>query len=181
MIGTGIEVRVKIQDIVSSQLPSFILSEAPLTDDFLKQFYISQEFQGGPMDFATNLDQYLDINNTSSQALYGTYELTEDITAESDVVYVNTTNSFPEAWGLLKVGDEIMTYTGITTNTFTGVVRGFSAITDLHADGAPQELVFQTSDASGHLSGAPVENLSVLFLKTFFDKLELRLLLDLKI
>ena len=171
MIGTGIEVRVKIQDIVSSQLPSFILSEAPLTDDFLKQFYISQEFQGGPMDFATNLDQYLDINNTSSQALYGTYELTEDITAESDVVYVNTTNSFPEAWGLLKVGDEIMTYTGITTNTFTGVVRGFSAITDLHADGAPQELVFQTSDASGHLSGAPVENLSVLFLKTFFDKI----------
>ena len=105
MIGTGIEVRVKIQDIVSSQLPSFILSEAPLTDDFLKQFYISQEFQGGPIDFATNLDKYLDINNTSSQALYGTYELTEDITAESDVVYVNTTNSFPEGTNtILLVG-----------------------------------------------------------------------------
>lgn len=171
MIGTGIEVRVKIQDIVSSQLPSFILSEAPLTDDFLKQFYISQEFQGGPMDFATNLDQYLDLNNTSSEALYGKFFLTEAITDDADVVKVNTTKSFPPEWGLLKVNDEIMTYTGVTTNTFTGVVRGFSGITDLHADGAPQELVFQTSEAAEHLIDTPVENLSTLFLKVFFDKI----------
>ena len=76
MIGTGIDVRVKIQDIVSSQLPDFILSEAPLTDDFLKQFYVSQEFQGGTMDFAANLDQYLNINNLDESNIYGTYELT---------------------------------------------------------------------------------------------------------
>ena len=171
MIGTGIEVRVKIQDIVSSQLPSFILSEAPLTDDFLKQFYISQEFQGGPIDFATNLDQYLDLNNTSSEALYGTFELTEDVSADDTVVYVNTTKSFPPEWGLLKVDDEIMTYTGITTNSFTGVVRGFSGVTSLHAEGNPSDLVFQTSEAAGHLSDAPVENLSTLFLKVFFDQI----------
>ena len=110
MIGTGIDVRVKIQDIVSSQLPEFILSEAPLTDDFLKQFYVSQEFQGGSIDFATNLDQYLDLNNLSSDSLYGTFELTQAVSAEDTEVYVNTTKSFPNEWGLLKVNDEIMTY-----------------------------------------------------------------------
>ena len=54
MIGTelGIDVRVKTQDVISSQLPEYILSEAPLTDDFLRQFYISQEFQGGPVDLS---------------------------------------------------------------------------------------------------------------------------------
>ena len=171
MIGTGIDVRVKIQDIVSSQLPEFILSEAPLTDDFLKQFYVSQEFQGGSIDFATNLDQYLDLNNLSSDSLYGTFELTQAVSAEDTEVYVNTTKSFPNEWGLLKVNDEIMTYTGITTNSFTGVVRGFSGITALKAEGAPEELVFQATEASSHLSGASVENLSTLFLKEFYKKL----------
>lgn len=171
MIGTGIDVRVKIQDIVSSQLPEFILSEAPLTDDFLKQFYVSQEFQGGTIDFATNLDQYLDLNNLSSDSLYGTFELTQAVSAEDTEVYVNTTKSFPNEWGLLKVNDEIMTYTGITTNSFTGVVRGFSGVTSLKAEGAPEELVFQATVASSHLSGASVENLSTLFLKEFYKKL----------
>ena len=128
MIGTGIDVRVKIQDIVSSQLPEFILSEAPLTDDFLKAVLYLPGVSGRSIDFATNLDQYLDLNNTSSDSLYGTFELTQDVSAEDTDVYVNTTKSFPTEWGLLKVNDEIMTYTGITTNSFTGVVRGFSGV-----------------------------------------------------
>ena len=172
MIGTGIDVRVKIQDIVSSQLPEFILSEAPLTDDFLKQFYVSQEFQGGAMDFASNLDQYLDLNNLSSDEIYGEYELTQDISSEDDVVYVNTTKGFPNEWGLLKVDDEIMTYTGVTTNSFTGVVRGFSAIESLHAEGSPGDIVFSSTEAASHLSEATVTNLSVVFLKEFFNKLK---------
>ena len=171
MIGTGIDVRVKIQDIVSSQLPSFILSEAPLTDDFLKQFYVSQEFQGGSIDFATNLDQYLDLNNLSEETIYGQFELTEPVSIDDDVVYVNNTKIFPNEWVLLKVDDEIMTYTGITTNSFTGVVRGFSGVTSLHAEGAPEELVFTATEASAHLSGASVTNLSTLFLKEFYKKL----------
>ena len=35
MIQTGFESRVKIQDIISSQLPEFILDESPKTLDFL--------------------------------------------------------------------------------------------------------------------------------------------------
>ena len=67
MIGTGIDVRVKVQDIVAAQLPEFIRNEAPLTDNFLRQFYVSQEFQGGPVDFASNLDQYLKLSNLTPE------------------------------------------------------------------------------------------------------------------
>ena len=172
MIGTGIDVRVKIQDIVSSQLPEFILSEAPLTDDFLKQFYVSQEFQGGAMDFAANLDQYLSLETLTDTAISGQFFLTEGLSEEDTVVHVNTTKSFPNEWGLLKVDDEIMTYTGVTTNTFTGVVRGFSGITSYHDPANPGELVFESTEASSHASEARVENLSTLFLKEFYDKLK---------
>ena len=88
MIGTGIDVRVKIQDIVSSQLPEFIVNESPLTQDFLKQFYISQEFQGGSVDIVSNLDQYLDLNTLSAETVAAEYELTEDIDETADVVRV---------------------------------------------------------------------------------------------
>jgi hypothetical protein len=49
MIQTGVESRVKIQQIISSQLPNFILDESPNTSEFLKQYYVSQEYQGGPV------------------------------------------------------------------------------------------------------------------------------------
>ena len=47
MIGTGINKRIQVQDIIDSQLPEFITSESPLTSDFLKQYYVSQEHRGG--------------------------------------------------------------------------------------------------------------------------------------
>ena len=174
MIGTelGIDVRVKIQDVVSSQLPEYILSEAPLTDDFLKQFYISQEYQGGPVDFASNLDQYLTLTTLASEDIYTAFKLTEDVSEDDDVIHVNTTNSFPNQWGLLKIDDEILTYTGLTTNTFTGVVRGFSGITSYRSVDNPAELVFETTTAAAHTAKSSVENLSTLFLKNFYNKLK---------
>ncbi|NRA93879.1 MAG: hypothetical protein HRU26_14590, partial [Psychroserpens sp.] len=172
MIETGIDVRVKIQDIITSQLPEFILSEAPLTDDFLKQFYVSQEFQGGTMDFAANLDQYLNLDILTAESVAGEFFLTEDVSVDDTVVRVNTTKSFPNEWGLLKVDDEIMTYTGVTTNTFTGVVRGFSGITSYRTPDNPSQLVFETTKAAPHKEDAPVQNLSTLFLKEFYNKIK---------
>jgi hypothetical protein len=172
MIGTGIDVRVKIQDIVSSQLPEYIRSDSPLTDDFLKQFYVSQEFQGGAMDFATNLDQYLDLANLTTEAISGEFFLTQSISEEDSVVFVNSTKSFPNEWGLLKVDDEILTYTGITTNSFTGVIRGFSGITSYTDPSNPAELVFEQTTAASHEIEASVKNLSTLFLKEFYEKIK---------
>ena len=58
MIETGIVNKVKIQDVISNQLPNFIRDESPDTVDFLKQYYVSQEYQGGPSDISDNLDQF---------------------------------------------------------------------------------------------------------------------------
>ena len=41
MIGTGINKRIQVQDIIDNQLPEFITSESPLTSDFLKQYAIT--------------------------------------------------------------------------------------------------------------------------------------------
>ena len=172
MIGTGIDVRVKIQDIVTSQLPEYIISESPLTDDFLKQFYISQEFQGGTVDFASNLDQYLKLDTYTEEVVFDNFQLTEDLTEDDTVVHVNTTKGFPNQYGLLKVGDEIMSYTGVTTNTFTGVLRGFSGITSYSDPQNPSEAYFETTEASEHTSGDDVSNLSTLFLKEFYNKIK---------
>ena len=56
MIGTGIDKRIQVQQIIENQLPEFIRSESPLAVDFLKQYYISQEHRGGVVDITDNLD-----------------------------------------------------------------------------------------------------------------------------
>ena len=61
MFESDFEKRVQINEIIENQLPEFILEESPKTVDFLKQYYISQEYQSGPVDIAENLDQYLII------------------------------------------------------------------------------------------------------------------------
>lgn len=69
MIQTGFESRVKVQQIIENQLPEFILSESPKAVDFLKQYYISQEYQSGPSDVAQNLDQYLKLDNLDRKSV----------------------------------------------------------------------------------------------------------------
>ena len=53
----GIDKRVQVNKIVESQLPEFVRSDFPLAVDFLKSYYLSQEFQGGTTDLIDNLDQ----------------------------------------------------------------------------------------------------------------------------
>ena len=167
MIQTGIESRIKIQDIISNQLPEYVLGESPKAVDFLKQYYISQEYQGGPVDIAENLDQYLKVDNLTPEVVVGSINLSSDVGLDDDVIQVSNTKGFPKQYGLLKIVDEIITYTGITTNTFTGCVRGFSGITSYHNDLNAEELVFSDTTADSHTSNSVVQNLSSLFLKEF--------------
>ena len=69
MIQTGFESKVKVQQIINNQLPSFLLDENPKSVDFLKQYYISQEYQGGPVDIAENLDEYLKLDNLTPEVV----------------------------------------------------------------------------------------------------------------
>ena len=172
MIQTGIDSKVKVHQIVENQLPEFILDENPKAVDFLKQYYISQEYQSGPSDLSENLDQYLKVDNLTPEVVVGFTSLTTSITSSSSTIEVDSTKGFPKSYGLLKIGDEIITYTGITTNSFTGCVRGFSGITSYRNVDNPEELIFSTSSSASHSSGSPIQNLSSLFLKEFYRKLK---------
>jgi hypothetical protein len=179
MFESDFEKRVKVGQIIQNQLPEFILSEAPKTVDFLQQYYVSQEHQGGPSDIAENLDQYLKIDKLIPEVIEGSTSLSNNISASSGIVTVISTKGFPSEYGLLKVNDEIITYTGVTTNTFTGCIRGFSGITGYNSGISTysdsinrQDLVFSTSSADSHDEGATVTNLSSLFLKEFYKKLK---------
>ena len=141
MIQTGIVSKVKIQDILSNQLPNFIRDESPLTVDFLKQYYISQEYQGGPTDISDNLDQYINVTNLTPEVIVDTSTTVGITTIGAKIINVTSTKGFPIQYGLLKIDNEIITYTGLTKNTFTGCVRGFSGITSYHADTNKEDLV----------------------------------------
>jgi hypothetical protein len=140
--------------------------------EFLKQYYISQEYQGSSIDLIDNLDQYLNLDNLIPEVIVGSTTLTSNISPDSKVINVETTKGFPDKYGLIKIDDEIITYTEKTEKSFIGCIRGFSGITNYHQDFQPEELVFSESDASSHLEDSTVENLSVLFLKEFYRKIK---------
>ena len=158
MIQTGFESRVKVQQVIESQLPNFILDESPNAAEFLKQYYISQEYQSGPIDIAENLDQYLKLDNLTPEVVVDSTYTTTGISSTSTIITVSTTKGFPQNYGLLKIDNEIITYTGLTTNTFTGCIRGFSGITSYHANLNQQELVFSGSTAASHTEESSVQN-----------------------
>ena len=170
MITTGIDKRVKVQQIIENQIPEFLLSESPKSVDFLKQYYISQEYQGGTIDLTDNLDQYIKLDNLTPEVIVGETKLTSGITTTATTVNVSSTKGFPKEYGLFKIGNEVVTYTGITTNSFTGCIRGFSGITTYHAENDPTELVFTDSSSINHDDDSTVVNLSALFLKEFYKK-----------
>ena len=172
MISTGIDKRVKVHQIIENQLPEFVLSESPKTVDFLKQYYISQEYTGGPIDLVDNLDQYLKLDNLTPEVISGATKSTGITTAGATTISVETTKGFPNEYGLLKIGSEVVTYTGITTNSFTGCERGFSGITSYRDSNNPSELIFSDSSAAPHANGSNVDNLSALFLQEFYKKLK---------
>ena len=176
---TGIDSRVKIQDLIDNQLPSYIWDENPKAIDFLKQYYISQEYQGGPVDISDNLDNYLKVDNLIPEVVVGFTTLTSSIDANNTTISVSSTKGFPDTYGLIKIDNEIITYKGKTPTSFTDCVRGFSGITNYSDNTFSQidttineSLIFSTSTADTHSSDQKVENLSSLFLKEFYKKLK---------
>jgi hypothetical protein len=162
--------RVKIQDVVENQLPSFVREDFPLISEFLKQYYLSQEYQGAPSDLLANIDLYLNLDILSDNG-NSTTTLTNDISTFDSTIFVNRDliYSFPDNYGLIQIGNEIILYTSKGNNSLDGCVRGFSGITSYTNKG---ELVFSESEASEHSSGSQVKNLSGLFLNKFLTKIK---------
>ena len=168
------EKRIQFSNIVQNQLPLYVKEEFPLISDFLKQYYIAQEYQGAPIDLVQNIDQYVKVGeetNLVESAILKTALGYDDDTIEIDLVKSPTgTSGFPDSYGLLKINDEIITYTDKTTSSFTGCVRGFSGVTSYEKDATTDELVFTQTEAEEHDAESTISNLSILFLKQFLIK-----------
>ena len=67
------QTRIQFNNIVQNQLPAYTQTEFPLVAEFLKQYYVSQEFQGGNIDIVDNLDQYLRLDNLTPDATAGAH------------------------------------------------------------------------------------------------------------
>ena len=166
--------RVQIQDVLSSQIPSYVKDDFPLLVEFLEEYYVSQETQGGTLDLIENLDQYVKVEelaNLKTEALLGA-----DITATSTTIQLsaetNFTQGFPDKNGLIQIGDEIIKYSTKTDITLEGCVRGFSGVTQYVNTLVPDKQVFTSSTPAAHKTDDTVKNLSVLFLQEFFTKLK---------
>ena len=175
MIETSLT-RVKIHEVVQSQIPESIDSENPLFGEFMKQYYLSQEYQGGSVDIAENLVEYKSLDVLNNTNLIGFTSVTQYVGGRDNVIYVDSTKGWPGSWGLLKINDEIITYTGIGTTSFTGCQRAFSGIENNQKTNQPEFLTFTNSGLGTHGAGARVTNLSNVFLKTFLKKLKKQVL-----
>jgi hypothetical protein len=164
------EKRVPFNIIVKNQLPSYVEEESPLSLEFLSEYYKSQEYYGGSIDILENLVEYnkLDaLTHYSNSAV-----LINDILFSDTEILVDNTDGFPDNYGLIRIDEELITYTAKTEATFTGCFRGFCGITSFSSPNNPEELVFSESNSDDHTSGTVVENLSPLFLKEFFKKIK---------
>ena len=168
------EKRVQFKNIVQNQLPQYVKEEFPLIGEFLKQYYISQEFQGASADLIQNIDQYIKLDNIKNNTDYTT--LTSSVSIFDTTIYAKSTIGFPDSYGLIQIDDEIITYTGKTSDSFIGCIRGFSGVISYGVDNRPNELVFEDSNIEIHSeetdSGDPnkIINLSSLFLVEFLIK-----------
>ena len=171
MIDTSIQ-RVEVNQVIENQLPEFVQSESPLFVDFMKQYYISQEYQGASINIAENLDRYTKLQTYVGAALTEYTGLSTDTQSFSSTIFVDSTKGYPRKYGLIKIDDEIITYTGIGTTSFTGCVRGFSGLTNLDQPTKPDLVEFKTSVGAAHTGGSKVHNLSNLFIREFFNKLK---------
>ena len=166
--------RVKFQDIVASQLPSFVQDDFPLLSEFLEQYYVSQETQGATLDLLQNIDKYVDVDKITNLTSSTVLQSDIDSVDEDIVVGVNGnfTEGFPERNGLIRINNELIMYETKNDTTFLNCQRGFSGITSYTSE-VPDRLTFQDSTIpDAHLKGAVVENMNVLFLQEFFKKLK---------
>jgi len=175
MIQTSLT-KVKINEIIESQIPEVIDEENPLLGDFLKQYYISQEYQGGAIDIAENLVEYKSLDFLNTENLIGFTSVSQYARANDDVIYVDSTDGWPSQYGLLKINNEVITYTGIGSTSFEGCVRGFSGIENNNRTNQPEYLTFTNSGVATHAVDTRVHNLSNVFLQEFLKKLKKQVL-----
>jgi len=164
--------RIKINSIVEDQLPSFVRENFPLVQEFLKEYYKSLDLQGGAYDVLTNIDKQTKVDSISN--LVGFTVLKSDVDLFSNTINVESTEGFPDTYGLIKIDSEIILYKSKTNTSFEECVRGFSGISSY---GENENFIFEDTLTQTHLQGTEespknVFNLSILFLKEYYNKVK---------
>ena len=165
----------KISLLVESQLPSFISDEYELFSKFIQKYYEQLEIQGQPLDIATNIAAYRNIDFYEKGILKQETKLAEFAQDTDTEITVVDATAFPES-GYLSVNDEICFYKSRTNTKFLEVSRGVSGNTtlgDLYS-----ESTFVTTQAADHPNGSTVVNISNLFLFALVKSFEAQYLPD---
>jgi hypothetical protein len=166
--------RIKISTLIENQIPKYLRESSPLLIDFLRQYYISVESKGQVLDVLENIDQYINIDTLTK--FKKNTKLSNNISFFDDSIQVESTLGFPDSYGLIKINDEIISYESKTQDTFTNCFRGFSGIESYGDSSFEKNVFFKQTEASEHLDGNVVENLSVLFLSEFLGKIKKQIL-----
>ena len=166
--------KVQLNKIVKNQLPEYVREDFPLVGEFLSAYYKGQEYQGGPIDLVNNIDSYIKLSENGN--IIKSTTLIDRLEETDTDILVENTDGFPENNGLIKIGDEIISYDSKTDVKFVDCTRGFSGITSFTNPAEPEDLIFSTSTAVPHDNDVVVENLSVLFLEEFLRKIKHQLL-----
>lgn len=166
---------VKVESILNTQIPSFLSTESPLFQEFLSQYYKSQSHLTGISNIVDSLSEYKNIDTYSTNTFYTAKQenrcyLAEDVFTYDDIIYVNSTEGFPNKYGLIKIDDEIITYLSKTDVSFVDCYRGFSGISKIEDISDETGLVFSETTASEHTSKTTVQNLNLVFFNKLFEK-----------
>ena len=117
--------KVKISSILDSQIPEFIQAESPLFKEFLQQYYISEEHEYGTSDLAGRIGDLKDIGSFSRLTYAAVpVTVTQEVLDLDDVINVSSTAGFPNTYGLIKINNEIMSYTNPVGTEIGGLQRG---------------------------------------------------------
>ena len=162
------EKRVKLNQIVKNQVPSYVREDFPLVGEFLSQYYIGQEYKGGPVDLINNIDSYIKLSENGN--LIKSTSTTKYAGISTETIFVSNTQGFPDNFGLIKINDEVITYESKTDISFVNCTRGFSGITSFTNPSDSENLVFSSTTAQNHEKNTTVDNLSILFLDEFLKK-----------
>ena len=162
------EKRVKLNQIVKNQVPSYVREDFPLVGEFLSQYYIGQEYKGGPVDLINNIDSYIKLSANGN--LIKSTSPTKYAGISTETIFESNTQGLPENFGVIKINNEVITYESKTDISFVNCTRGFSGITSFTNPSDSENLVFSSTIAQNHEKNTTVDNLSVLFLDEFLKK-----------
>ena len=122
--------KVKISNILGSQIPDFIQADNPLFIEFLTQYYESEEREYGSTYLSDRISSLKKISTVADISLVENQtvpapnstlpakpSLLKSLTlAYDEEITVDRGEGFPDTYGLLKIDNEIITYTGKRRN-----------------------------------------------------------------